>query len=117
MSPAMSTGGFRGQAVLVTGAASGLGRAVAVACGAQGAHAVVADIDGEGAERVASEIEAGGGLATPVTVDVTKSKQVDAMVDVASMAGQLTGLVLSAAVETRSSALECTAEDWQRVLD
>jgi len=106
-----------GRAVLVTGGASGLGRAVALACADRGGHAVVADIDGEGAERVAAEIRSLQGLATAIAVDVCRADQVEAMAALAADAAPLGGLVLSAAVETRSAALDCTDEDWQRVLD
>jgi NAD(P)-dependent dehydrogenase (short-subunit alcohol dehydrogenase family) len=108
---------LEGRAVLVTGGASGLGRAVALACAGRGAHAVVADLDAEGADRVATEIRARDGLATAIAADVRRTDQVEAMVDVAGQAAPLGGLVLSAAVETRSAALDCTDDDWQRVID
>jgi 3-oxoacyl-[acyl-carrier protein] reductase len=108
---------FGGRTVIVTGAASGLGRAVATVCAAEGAHVVVADLDADAARQVADEIRAAGGSAEPATVDVTRTDEVDAMVELARRAGALTGLVLSAAVETRSSALECGDDEWQRVLD
>lgn len=108
---------LEGRSVLVTGGASGLGRAIAAGCAERGAHVVVADRDRAGADAVVDEIEKAGGSATAVTVDVTSSAQVAAMVDGVAQGPPLAGLVLSAAVETRSAALDCTDEDWQRVLD
>lgn len=104
-------------AVLITGGGSGLGAAVAVQAAAAGAHAVVADIDGVAAARVADEIAHLGGRATAVTGDVTLDHDARNMVERCAGAGPLRGVVLSAAVETRSGAVECTDDDWQHVLD
>ena len=103
--------------MLVTGGASGLGRAIGAACAGHGGHVIVADLDGPAAKAVADEILDAGGGATAVTVDVTSSAEVAAMMDAVRAAPPLAGLVLSAAVETRAAALECTDEAWQRVLD
>ena len=61
---------FHGSAALVTGAANGIGAAVARLLAAQGAAVAVADIDAPGAAAVAKQIEAAGGRALPVTLDV-----------------------------------------------
>jgi NAD(P)-dependent dehydrogenase (short-subunit alcohol dehydrogenase family) len=111
------SGFLEGRSVLVAGGASGLGAAIAAGCAGRGAHVVVADRNAEGADAVAAEIVRAGGGATAVAADVTSSAQVDAMIDAVRSGPPLAGLVLSAAVETRAAALECTDEDWQRVLD
>lgn len=60
-----------GRTALVTGGASGLGRATSLALGEAGAHIVVADMDGPGADSVAAEIRAKGAAADPAELDVT----------------------------------------------
>jgi len=103
--------------VLVAGGASGLGAAVAVQAAAAGAHAVIGDIDVPAANRVADEITHLGGRARAIAADITNDGQARELVAGASAVGALRGVVLSAAVETRSSAVECTDEEWNRILD
>ena len=95
---------------LVTGGASGLGEAICRRLAADGRRVVVADIDADAAERLAAEID---GVA--VVGDVTRDADVVRMVEAAG--DDLDALVLSAAIETRSGAVDCTDEDWQQVLD
>jgi NAD(P)-dependent dehydrogenase (short-subunit alcohol dehydrogenase family) len=73
-------GEFDGQVALVTGAASGIGRASARLFAEAGARVVVADIDRPGAEDTAAVIEQAGGEALAVEVDVADSASVQAMV-------------------------------------
>lgn len=61
-----------GKAIIITGAASGFGRLAALRLARRGARIVCADIDGDGAARTASEVEAGGGTALAVRVDVSR---------------------------------------------
>ncbi len=56
---------------MVTGAGSGIGRAIALAFAREGASVGIADVAADGAQRVAAEIEAAGGQALAVTMDVT----------------------------------------------
>ena len=102
---------------LVTGGAAGLGEAIAHRLAAEGAAVVVADVDAAGAERVAAAITVDGGRAAAVPCDVTRTAEVDAAVRAARELGALRTLVLSAAIESRQSVLECSDEDWQGVLD
>jgi NAD(P)-dependent dehydrogenase (short-subunit alcohol dehydrogenase family) len=64
-------GALKGRVALVTGAASGLGRATAVAVAEAGAHVVIADIDPGGSEETRSRIADAGGSAEVVPLDVT----------------------------------------------
>ncbi len=75
---------------------------------------LVADIDGEGAARVAKAIGEG---AEAHEVDIRVDGDVERLVAAAAEAGGLHSLVLSAAVETRASIVDCTDDDWQRVID
>jgi len=70
-----------GAKAIVTGAAQGIGEAVARIFAREGASVVIADINLPGAKKVASEIEASGGSALAIKVDVTQSKEVAKMVE------------------------------------
>jgi NAD(P)-dependent dehydrogenase (short-subunit alcohol dehydrogenase family) len=72
--------GIRGRATLVTGAGSGIGRAVALAFGEAGARVVVADIDSKGGQETTRLIREAGGQAVFQTCDVSKASDVQAMV-------------------------------------
>lgn len=113
----MTRARFSGRVALVTGGASGLGEAVSMRLAAEGAHVVVADVDGAGAERVAAAIAAAGGAAGAVAGDVTRRADVTRMVGAAADAGGLHALVLSAAVEVMAPLGDTSDDDWQRVLD
>jgi NAD(P)-dependent dehydrogenase (short-subunit alcohol dehydrogenase family) len=111
------TARFAGKVAVVTGGARGLGEAICRGLAREGAHVLVADMNGEGAARVASEIRDAGGVADAHTVDVADWAAVATLVHAAETHGGLHVLVLSAAIETRSSVVDCTDDDWQRVLD
>jgi NAD(P)-dependent dehydrogenase (short-subunit alcohol dehydrogenase family) len=107
----------------VTGAARGIGRAIALRYAADGAVVAVDDINGDGAEQVAAEIAAAGGQAVAFAANVTKSAEVRAMVDdVLSRFGQVDILVNnaggSAALLGKVSAFKDEPEDiWKWVID
>ena len=73
--------GLAGRVAIVTGSASGIGEAVVRTLAQRGARVVIADIDGAGARRVAEAIVKDGGIAQPLTVDVSQPAQVRSMVD------------------------------------
>jgi NAD(P)-dependent dehydrogenase (short-subunit alcohol dehydrogenase family) len=81
---------FEGKVALVTGAASGMGRAAALAFAEEGAAVAVCDIDAAGGRRASDEITAGGGRAVFVPVDVADPGSVAAMVE--RVTGELGGL-------------------------
>jgi 3-hydroxybutyrate dehydrogenase len=68
---------FSGKSAIVTGAASGIGKEVALAFARQGAAVAVTDLNGVAAHAVAGEIEAAGGQALGVAMDVTDERTVD----------------------------------------
>ncbi len=72
-----------GKIAIITGAASGIGRATACRVAAEGARTVVADLDGAGAKLLADEISTAGGEATAVQADLGDVDQVRAMVEAA----------------------------------
>jgi len=104
-----------GRAALVTGAASGIGRATALALAREGARVLVTDRDAAGAESVAKEI---GGAARALRVDVTRPDEVDAMVRAALDAfGRLDCAVNNAGVTATPGLLhEIALADWERTL-
>ena len=71
---------FSGKVALVTGAASGIGAAIACELGAAGAHVVVVDLGHAAVETVASEIRTGGGTAHAFAADVSDAEAVERMV-------------------------------------
>jgi NAD(P)-dependent dehydrogenase (short-subunit alcohol dehydrogenase family) len=90
---------FEGKVAIVTGAGQGIGEIYAKALGAEGAKVVVADLNTEGAERVAKEIESAGGSAKAVSVDVSDQASTDAMAQSAIEAfGGIDYLVNNAAI-------------------
>lgn len=74
---------FDGKTAMVTGAASGIGEAIAQNLAAEGAKVVLADLHRDAAQAVADKIVASGGTATAVAADVARPEQVAAAVDTA----------------------------------
>jgi meso-butanediol dehydrogenase/(S,S)-butanediol dehydrogenase/diacetyl reductase len=108
---------FRSQGVVVTGGASGIGRAAAMAFGREGAAVAVADVDLGAAERVAEQIRVSGGAAHAFAADVRDAEAVAALVaNAARRLGRLDVLVNSAGVREIVSVLELSLEEWSRVM-
>jgi rhamnulose-1-phosphate aldolase/alcohol dehydrogenase len=109
-------GELAGRIAVVTGGASGIGRATARELAARGAHLVVADLNAAGAEEVANELVAAHGTrrALAVEVDVTDESAVREMVGEAVLAyGGLDILVASAGLATSAPVVETTVEEWE----
>jgi NAD(P)-dependent dehydrogenase (short-subunit alcohol dehydrogenase family) len=103
-----------GKVVVVTGAASGIGRAAAAMLAAEGALVVLGDVD-EGGAAVAETI---GDGAMFVRTDVRSTQQVEALVAFSvERHGQLDGIVNNAAVAVGGSVGDLSEDDWLRVLD
>jgi 3-oxoacyl-[acyl-carrier protein] reductase len=99
------------QVVLVTGAASGMGRAIARLFADEGARVAVTDVDAAGANRVGDEIRAAGGAANDWPLDVADPARIDAVVaDVVARIGPIDVLVNNAGV---SMAAPITADDYE----
>jgi NAD(P)-dependent dehydrogenase (short-subunit alcohol dehydrogenase family) len=104
------------KAAIVTGGQRGIGRAIAVELARNGAHVAVADVDQDGAQRVADEIADLGRRALAITVDVTNQESIDRMAETAiAQFGRIDILVNNAGIigapgwERRARAND---EDW-----
>jgi NAD(P)-dependent dehydrogenase (short-subunit alcohol dehydrogenase family) len=107
-----------GRVALVTGGASGLGRAISVALADGGAHVLVADIDPEGAKSTVALIEeVGHGSAETVALDVTDSVAVDQVVQQASTSfgDRFDCLVNNAGTDSGDDLVDVQDERWHRV--
>ncbi|MCA1728805.1 MAG: SDR family oxidoreductase [Actinobacteria bacterium] len=100
---------------VVTGASAGIGRAIALRLGAEGARVAIADLDEEGARKVAAELE---GDSIVRQTNVTKPDEVEALVRcVVEEWGGLDVMVNNAGVGVASTTPETTEKDWDMVLD
>jgi NAD(P)-dependent dehydrogenase (short-subunit alcohol dehydrogenase family) len=113
----MSTSLHSGQTALVTGGASGLGRAAALLLGREGARVCIADLDGPGAEKVAQEIQDSGGEAVACTADVATVDGNDAMVAGTLEAfGALDVAYLNAGIARGSTIRGGDVDTWDEVI-
>lgn len=107
-----------GKVALVTGAAQGIGKAIALLLARNGADLVVWDINLEKAEETAKEIEALGRRAIAMKVDVASLDHVERMVEaILEKLGQIDILVNNAGITRDKLILRMTEEDWDAVLN
>jgi gluconate 5-dehydrogenase len=107
-----------GTAAIVTGAAGGLGSAIARGLAEAGAAVVVADFNEAGAKAAAEKLVAAGHRALAVGVDVADSGSVERMVEQAeTRLGPVDVLVNSAGITHRGAAAEFPEAQWRRILD
>lgn len=108
---------LKDQVALVTGAARGIGRAIAIALAQEGCGVVVSDIDEQGAIKVAQAIEAMGRKALAVRTDVSSLQDVRTLFQKTLQAfGRLDILVNNAGIIRRGSLEDHRDEDWELVL-
>jgi glucose 1-dehydrogenase len=116
----MNTNGkLKGQAALVTGASSGIGKAVAIALANEGASVVVnCSSHPEKGQAVADEITASGGTAMVYQADVSKEEEVQAMFrEMYRAYGTIDILVSNSGIQKDSAFADMSLENWQRVID
>jgi len=106
------------KTVVVTGANSGIGEAIAVAAASEGANVVIDYVTHpDETTELVEKIEEAGGHATGVQADVTRAADLHRMVATAiDTYGRLDVLVNNAGIETRQSLLETTEEDFEKVM-
>ncbi len=105
-----------GRVAVVTGGASGIGRALAERFAREGSAVVVADLDGDGAEHAAAAVRADGGDAEAVTVDVSDAASVDALAArTLERFGHVDVLCNNAGVSTFNLIEDQTLDDWRWV--
>ena len=108
---------FEGRVALVTGASRGIGEAIAKRLGAEGATVLAAARSADALARVVGEIEAAGGRASAVALDLADSASIDSAVKGALAAhGEIGVLVNNAGVTEDNLVLRMNRESWDRVL-
>ena len=104
---------LRDRVIVITGAASGMGRAIAQAASREGARLVLSDFDGERLATTAGELK---GEVRHLRADVTRLPEIDAVFALAEREfGGIDGLVTCAGIITTLPLLEVTSEEWDRV--
>ena len=107
---------LEGKVAIITGSASGIGRQIALRFAREGANVVVADLNLDGVQEVASEISAAGGIALAVAMNVADQAQVEAGVDVVvARFGNVDILVSNAGIQHISPLVDLTLADWHKV--
>ena len=105
------------QVIIVTGAASGIGKAAALKLSGQGAVVMAADFNAEGARATAAEIVARGGKAAAFKVDVSDPAQVEALVDfTVETFGSLNGIFNNAGISLVKPFLEMDPASYLKVI-
>ncbi len=105
-----------GKLAIITGAASGIGRQIALRFAREGAKVAVADLDLGRAQEVVGEIELSGGVATAVAMDVANEAQVEAGVEIAARLGGVDILVSNAGIQHIAPLAELALADWRKML-
>jgi len=109
---------FTGRRIVITGAASGLGRAIALRFAKKGWSVCIADIQMERANNVAKEVEALGAKALVVECNISKESDFQNLAShIQTEWGGVDVLVNNAGISSSGSLDESTYEEWQRLLD
>lgn len=104
------------KVAIITGAAQGIGKAIAVQMASEGASVIIADIDGELGEKTASDINSSNGTAIFAQTDVSIQIQVETAVQTAIHEfGKLDIMVNNAGIINRDSVLDVSSDDWAKV--
>jgi NAD(P)-dependent dehydrogenase (short-subunit alcohol dehydrogenase family) len=108
-----------GKVVVVTGAESGIGRAISLACGAEGASVVAAGLMIEKLHSTADEIRKRGAMAVAVHTDISNPESVRNLFEVAQHTfGKIDAAVANAGITgEQSPAIDLTLENWKRIIE
>ncbi len=105
---------FQDKSVIVTGAAGGIGSAIATRFAAEGARVILTDVNAEGAETAAAAIRATGGRARAFAADIATAEGCQSIVaDAIATEGRIDVLCNNAGINRRGPLLSLTAEDWR----
>ena len=111
---------LQNHVAVVTGAASGIGSAIALGFAREGAQVAVLDVNGEGAAKTAAEIGAAGGKAQAFTLDVSDRNACRTVAaDVASRVGPVSILINNAGINRRNAFVgdaDALLKDWQDIM-
>ncbi len=109
---------FDGKTALLTGAASGIGRAVTLRLAAEGAAAFAVDVNAEGLDSVAAEVAAAGGTAEPHVCDVSSAAECAAAVAACvERFGRLDVVGNIAGISWQDHVTDVSEDDWNRMFD
>lgn len=112
-----TTSSLPGKTAVVTGAASGIGFAIATRLALAGARVAIADLKRDAAEAAAETINRSGGRAIGVAMDVAQADQVDAgMAEVVNAFGTIDILVSNAGIQIVNPIEDFAFQDWKRML-
>jgi NAD(P)-dependent dehydrogenase (short-subunit alcohol dehydrogenase family) len=112
------TKSFQDRIAIVTGGASGIGRALCEELGRRGAVSMVADINYEGAQAVAAAIAGNGGRATAARLDVARAEDVERLVeDTVRAHGRLDYMFNNAGIGVGGEVRDLTLEHWRKAID
>lgn len=105
---------FQDKTVIVTGAAGGIGSAIAARFASEGAQVIITDVNAEGAEAAAAAIRATGGRARAFAADIVTAEGCQSIIaNVMAAEGKVDVLCNNAGINRRGPLLSLTADDWR----
>src|SRR2546425_4133355 len=107
---------LKDKVAVITGAASGIGKEIALEYAKVGAKVVIADLSLDAASAAANEIVRAGGVAMGVAMNVTDEAQVDkGIADVVTAYGSVDVLISNAGIQIISPIVDLSLDDWKKL--